>query len=197
MTRKKPYVKQRHRRGWDGPKQLSAALLESAVREIKTRVGHIERKGLTPEQRRLNLANIYIDWQFATSESIYHQLLDIDPDHIEERLRRFVTPEQYQQIRDAYSDRVAISNAMDKRDPQRKRRRAERPSGGGKNMSAPSPETARRIEQAAQELLDYAREQGGTLEMALRHLCDFDDRYVGEQGQEILNRAQDIDWGPK
>ena len=64
-------------------------------------------------------------------------------------------------------------------------------------MNAPSPETARRIDQAAQELLDYAREQGATLEMALTDLCDFDDRYVGEQGQEILNRAQDIDWGPK
>ena len=51
----------------------------------------------------------------------------------------------------------------------------------------------RRVDQAARELLNHARDQGGTLEMALEDFRDFDPSLVGEMGERVLNRAHDLD----
>ena len=51
----------------------------------------------------------------------------------------------------------------------------------------------RRVDQEAHKLLSHARDQGGTLEMALEDFRDFDPSLVGEIGERVLNRAQDID----
>ena len=50
-----------------------------------------------------------------------------------------------------------------------------------------------RVDQAARELLNHARDQGGTLEMALEDFRDFDKTLLGEMGERVLNRAQDLD----
>ena len=50
-----------------------------------------------------------------------------------------------------------------------------------------------RVDQAARELLNHARDKGGTLEMALEDFRDFDPSLVGEMGERVLNRAQDLD----
>ena len=50
-----------------------------------------------------------------------------------------------------------------------------------------------RVDQAGRELLNHARDQGGTLEMALEDFRDFDKTLLGEMGERVLNRAQDID----
>ena len=50
-----------------------------------------------------------------------------------------------------------------------------------------------RVDQAGRELLNHARDQGGTLEMALEDFRDFDPSLVGEMGERVLNRAQDLD----
>ena len=50
-----------------------------------------------------------------------------------------------------------------------------------------------RVDQAARELLNHARDQGGTLEMALEDFRDFDKALLGEMGERVLNRAQDLD----
>ena len=51
----------------------------------------------------------------------------------------------------------------------------------------------RRVDQAARELLNHARDQGGTLESALADFRDFDKTLLGEMGEHGLNRAQDLD----
>ena len=51
----------------------------------------------------------------------------------------------------------------------------------------------RRVDQEARKLLSHARDQGGTLEMALEDFRDFDPSLVGEMGERVLNRAKDLD----
>ena len=50
-----------------------------------------------------------------------------------------------------------------------------------------------RVDQAARELLNHAHDQSGTLESALADFRDFDPSLVGEMGERVLNRAQDLD----
>ena len=51
----------------------------------------------------------------------------------------------------------------------------------------------RRVDQAARELLNHAHDQSGTLESALADFRDFDPSLLGEMGERVLNRAQDLD----
>tara|TARA_Y100001970_G_scaffold263866_2_gene349797 strand:- start:1224 stop:1871 length:648 start_codon:yes stop_codon:yes gene_type:complete len=51
----------------------------------------------------------------------------------------------------------------------------------------------RRVDEEARNLLSHARDQSGTLEMALEDFRDFDPSLVGEMGERVLNRAQDLD----
>ena len=51
----------------------------------------------------------------------------------------------------------------------------------------------RRVDEEAHKLLSHARDQGGTLEMALEDFRDFDKTLLGEMGERVLNRAQDLD----
>ena len=51
----------------------------------------------------------------------------------------------------------------------------------------------RRVDEEARKLLSHARDQGGTLEMSLEIFRDFDPSLVGEMGERVLNRAQDLD----
>ena len=51
----------------------------------------------------------------------------------------------------------------------------------------------RRVDEEAHKLVSHARDQGGTLEMALEDFRDFDPSLVGEMGERVLNRAQDLD----
>lgn len=51
----------------------------------------------------------------------------------------------------------------------------------------------RRVDEEARKLLSHARDQGGTLEMALEDFRDFDPSLLGEMGERVLNRAQDLD----
>ena len=103
----------RHRRGWDGHKALAAAVLESAIRNIKGRCEFMELTGPTDEEHRENLAHLCLEWRFATTATVYHQLLKIDPRTINRRLQRHTTPEQRQRIHDAFEDTIALSRAMD------------------------------------------------------------------------------------
>ena len=50
-----------------------------------------------------------------------------------------------------------------------------------------------RVAHAARELLNHAHDQSGTLESALADFRDFDPSLVGEMGERVLNRAQDLD----
>ena len=75
----------RHRRGWDGHKALAAAVLESAIRNIKSRCEFMELAGPTEEEHRENLAHLCLEWRFATTDTVYHQLLKIDPRTINRR----------------------------------------------------------------------------------------------------------------
>jgi hypothetical protein len=50
-----------------------------------------------------------------------------------------------------------------------------------------------RVDQTARELLNHARDQGGSLESALADFRDFDATLLGEMGERVLNRAQDLD----
>jgi hypothetical protein len=50
-----------------------------------------------------------------------------------------------------------------------------------------------RVDQAARELLNHAHDQSGTLESALADFRDFDPSLLGEMGERVLNRAQDLD----
>jgi len=60
------------------------------------------------------------------------------------------------------------------------------------NMARRSVED-RRISDTARNLLSHARDQGGSLEMALEDFRDFDKTLLGEMGERVLNRAQDLD----
>ena len=51
----------------------------------------------------------------------------------------------------------------------------------------------RRVDQEAHKLVSHARDQGGTLEMALEDFRDFDNTLLCEMGERVLNRAQDLD----
>ena len=51
----------------------------------------------------------------------------------------------------------------------------------------------RRVDEEARALLDHARDQGGTLEVALEDFRDFDKALLGEMGERVLNRAHDLD----
>ena len=50
-----------------------------------------------------------------------------------------------------------------------------------------------RVDQAARELLNHAHDQSGTLESALADFRAFDPSLLGEMGERVLNRAQDLD----
>ena len=103
----------RHRRGWDGHNALAAAVLESASRNIKSRCEFMELAGPTEDEHRENLAHLCLEWRFATTDTVYHQLLKIDPRTINRRLQKHTTPEQRQRIHDAFDDTIALSRAMD------------------------------------------------------------------------------------
>jgi hypothetical protein len=51
----------------------------------------------------------------------------------------------------------------------------------------------RRVDQEARKLLSHAHDQSGTLESALADFRDFDPSLLGEMGERVLNRAQDLD----
>ncbi len=51
----------------------------------------------------------------------------------------------------------------------------------------------RRVDEEAHKLLSHARDQSGTLESALADFRDFDKTLLGEMGERVLNRAQDLD----
>ena len=51
----------------------------------------------------------------------------------------------------------------------------------------------RRLDKEARKLLDHARDQGSTLEVALEDFRDFDATPLGEVGERVLNRAHDLD----
>ncbi len=51
----------------------------------------------------------------------------------------------------------------------------------------------RRVDEEARELLDHARDQGGTLELALEDFRDFDATLLGEMGERVLGRAYELD----
>ena len=51
----------------------------------------------------------------------------------------------------------------------------------------------RRVSEEARNLLAHAGEMGGTLEMSLEIFRDFDPSLVGEMGERVLNRAQDLE----
>ena len=51
----------------------------------------------------------------------------------------------------------------------------------------------RRVDEEARELLDHARDQGGTLEVALENFRDFDATLLGEMGERVLGRAYELD----
>ena len=51
----------------------------------------------------------------------------------------------------------------------------------------------RRVDEEARALLDHARAQGGTLEVALEDFRDFDKALLGEMGERVLGRAYELD----
>tara|TARA_R100001082_G_scaffold7375_1_gene4494 strand:- start:11 stop:622 length:612 start_codon:yes stop_codon:yes gene_type:complete len=51
----------------------------------------------------------------------------------------------------------------------------------------------RRVDEEAHKLLSHAHDQSGTLESALADFRDFDPSLLGEMGERVLNRAQDLD----
>ena len=51
----------------------------------------------------------------------------------------------------------------------------------------------RRVDEEARALLDHARDQGGTLEVALEDFRDFDKALLGEMGERVLGRAYELD----
>ena len=73
----------------------------------------MELAGPTEEEHRENLAHLCLEWRFATTDTVYHQLLKIDPKTVNRRLQKHTTPEQRQRIHDAFSDTIALSRAMD------------------------------------------------------------------------------------
>ena len=127
-------MQHRHRRGFDGHKALAAAVLESAIRNIKSRCDFMELAGPTEEEHRENLAHLCLEWRFATTDTIYHQLLKIDPRTINRRLQKHTMPEQRQRIHDAFDDTIALSRAMDdKKGPSAK------PKSKSKHRSSLNP----------------------------------------------------------
>ena len=119
----------RYRRTWNGHKALAAAVLGSAIRAIKKRIEFMELAGPTDEEHRENLAHLCLEWRFATTDTVYHELLKIDPRTINRRLQKHTTPEQRQRIHDAFDDTIALSRAMDdKKSPSAKPKSKHRSS---------------------------------------------------------------------
>ena len=51
----------------------------------------------------------------------------------------------------------------------------------------------RRVDEEARNLLSHARDQGGTLEVALENFRYFDKALLGEMGERVLGRAYELD----
>ena len=88
---------------------------------------------------------------------------------------------------------AAIRRVEKQRDPAAQARMAAKVAVDKLEARLAALAEDQRVDQEAHKLLSHARDQGGTLEMALEDFRDFDPSLVGEMGERVLNRAQDID----
>ena len=88
---------------------------------------------------------------------------------------------------------AAIRRVEKQRDPAAQARMAAKVAVDKLEARLAALAEDRRVDEEARKLLDHARDQGGTLEMALEDFRDFDKTLLGEMGERVLNRAQDLD----
>lgn len=88
---------------------------------------------------------------------------------------------------------AAIRRVEKQRDPAAQARMAAKVAQDKLEARLAALAEDRRVDQEAHKLLSHARDQGGTLEMALEDFRDFDKTLLGEMGERVLNRAQDLD----
>ena len=88
---------------------------------------------------------------------------------------------------------AAIRRVEKQRDPAAKARMAAKVAQDKLEARLAVWAEDRRVSEEARNLLAHAGEMGGTLEMSLEIFRDFDPSLVGEMGERVLNRAQDLD----
>jgi hypothetical protein len=80
---------------------LAADVLKSAVQEIKATLVHV-RSADTLELKKAHLVSVATMWRFCVRSSLWHELCDVDPDAMADKLHELVNEVEYEQIVVAY-----------------------------------------------------------------------------------------------
>ena len=80
---------------------LAADVLKSAVQEIKATLVHV-RSADTLELKKAHLVSVATMWRFCVRSSLWHELCDVDPDAMADKLHDLVNEVEYEQIVVAY-----------------------------------------------------------------------------------------------
>ena len=80
---------------------LAADVLKSAVKEIKNTLIYL-RSAETLELKKAHLVSIATMWRFCVRSSLWHELTDIDPNAMSDKLPDLVDDDEYDQIIVAY-----------------------------------------------------------------------------------------------
>ena len=84
-----------------GEQALAVDVLRSAVQEIKDRLHHV-RSADTLELKKAHLVSVAHMWRFCVRANLWHELCDVDPDAMADKLHALVDEVEYEQIVVAY-----------------------------------------------------------------------------------------------
>ena len=84
-----------------GEQALAVDVLKSAVKEIKTHLVHV-RSADTLELKKAHLVSVAHMWRFCVRANLWHELCDVDPDAMADKLHALVDEVEYEQIVVAY-----------------------------------------------------------------------------------------------
>ena len=84
-----------------GEQALAVDVLKSAVKEIKNHLVHV-RSADTLELKKAHLVSVAHMWRFCVRANLWHELCDVDPDAMADKLHALVDEVEYEQIVVAY-----------------------------------------------------------------------------------------------
>ena len=99
-----------------GEQALAVDVLKSAVKEIKDHLVHV-RSADTLELKKAHLVSIAHMWRFCVRANLWHELCDVDPAAMADKLHDLVNEIEYEQIVVAHRQ-MRLEELADKEDDE-------------------------------------------------------------------------------
>jgi len=99
-----------------GEQALAVDVLKSAVQEVKRHLVHV-RSADTLELKKAHLVSVAHMWRFCVRANLWHELCDVDPDAMADKLHALVDEVEYEQIVVAYQQ-MRLEELADKEEDE-------------------------------------------------------------------------------